>query len=90
MPKKSTTNKGGRPRVSSRINTRSIGFHDDVDSYLIALKDATGIPFNTLVNSIIRGYFTQRGAGNGIVLDITPAGTVQVPIQWPKTTDMEN
>lgn len=81
--KSKAKNKGGRPRNSMPGNVRSITMHEDVDRFLIDLKQATGIPINTLVNSILRGYFTDRNAGQSMTLGIHPDYTVSVPIQWP-------
>lgn len=79
--------KRGRPAATTKAKAQMVYWQPDVCTYLETMHNATGIPTSTLVNNIVRGYFTQRGAGSGVVLDITADGTVEVPVRWPKRHD---
>lgn len=85
--KQQTTRKRGRPAATTKAKAQMVYWQPDVCTYLETMHNATGIPISTLVNSIVRDYITQRGAGNGVVLDITDDNTVMVPARWPKRTE---
>lgn len=51
----------GRPRKHSNDDvTRSTTYASDVNTLLKETSRRTGVPINTLVNAIVRGYYIQR------------------------------